>query len=402
MANGTEKTASALGLPDTVTIETEDAAVTTAVIEWKMEEITKEKYDPSMQDREQTFTVEGTVILPEQIDNPEKISLEVPISVTVCAAGFAGNPIANPAEGAYTENQSMTLRSSTQDAEIYYTTDDVTPDQANGIRYTEAVPVTGIPGKSVTTTIRAMAVKDGMLNSEVAVFTYIINLPALKYAVTVRNGIGSGEYEQGRTVTITADTPVEGKAFKGWNVEKGSVLLADSNAVTTTFSMPAEAVSIAAVYVNKPVIPDTPNDPDNSEELDKPDNSEEPDKPDNPDILDNPKTPSTEAYGILAGADSSWMKGSKHSLRITGSGDFSKFIGVKVDGSLLEKECYEATSGSTVIDLKPVYLNTLAVGKHTFEILWTDGSAKTAFMIREAEETTGDTMKEYKSPKTGE
>ncbi len=411
VANGTEKTAAAFGLPDTVTIETEDAAVTTAAAVWAMDEITQEQYDPSILSREQTFTVHGTITLPEQIDNPEGISLGASIKVTVLAAGFVGNPAAYPAGGTYAENQSVALRSSTQDAEIYYTTDGAAPDQATGIRYTGAIPVTGVPGESVTATIQAIAVKDGMQDSEVAAFTYTINLPALKYAVTVQNGTGSGEYEQGQTVTITADAPEEGKQFKGWKVEKGAVILGDSNAATTTFTMPAEAVSITAVYVDNPDATDIPDNPDNPDNPDTPDNQDRPDnpdtpdnqdRPDNPNILDASDNPDTEAYYILSGADSSWTKESRNSLIIIGSGDFSKFAGVKVDNSLLDKECYEAAAGSTVITLKAAYLNTLAIGKHTFEILWTDGSAKTVFTICEAEETEGSPTEEYKSPKTGD
>ncbi len=299
----------------------------------------------------------------------------------------------------------MALRSSTQDAEIYYTTDGAAPDQATGIRYTGAIPVTGVPGESVTATIQAIAVKDGMQDSEVAAFTYTINLPALKYAVTVQNGTGSGEYEQGQTVTITADAPEEGKQFKGWKVEKGAVILGDSNAATTTFTMPAEAVSITAVYVDNPDatdIPDNPETPDNQDRPDNPDTPDNQNRRDDPNIPDASDNPDTEAYYILSGADSSWTKESRHSLIIIGSGDFSKFAGVKVDNSLLDKECYEAAAGSTVITLKAAYLNTLAIGKHTFEILWTDGSAKTVFTICKAEETEGSPTEEYKSPKTGD
>lgn len=76
-----------------------------------------------------------------------------------------------------------------------------------------------------------------------------------------------------------------------------------------------------------------------------------------------------------------WTSGSSEGLTIRGNGEFSKFTGVKVDGSLLDQSNYTAKEGSTIITLKASCLNTLAAGLHTVEILWTDGSASTTFTI---------------------
>lgn len=89
----------------------------------------------------------------------------------------AATPTANPAAGTYTENQSVVLTSSTEGAEIYYTTDKSTPSKTNGTKYTGAIEVTGTAGESVETTMKAIAIKDGIQDSEVATFTYIINIP---------------------------------------------------------------------------------------------------------------------------------------------------------------------------------------------------------------------------------
>ena len=48
-------------------------------------------------------------------------------------------------------------------------------------------------------------------------------------------------------------------------------------------------------------------------------------------------------------------------------------------------ENYEAKSGSTIVTLKSSYLDTLTAGTHSLEILWTDGSASTAFAIQQSE-----------------
>ena len=57
-------------------------------------------------------------------------------------------------------------------------------------------------------------------------------------------------------------------------------------------------------------------------------------------------------------------------------------MGVKVDGTLVDAKNYTVKEGSTIVTLKADYLNTLSVGTHTFEILWTDGSASTTFTIK--------------------
>lgn len=93
------------------------------------------------------------------------------------------------------------------------------------------------------------------------------------------------------------------------------------------------------------------------------------------------KTP----YAITEGTGSSYALQSGSSLTVRGNGDFSKFTGIKVDGVQIGAENYEAKSGSTIVTLKSSYLNTLAEGAHSLEILWTDGSASTAFTIQQSE-----------------
>ncbi len=105
-------------------------------------------------------------------------------------------------------------------------------------------------------------------------------------------------------------------------------------------------------------------------------------------------------YDILDGANSSWTQNSDGSLSIRGSGAFSKFVGVKVDGTLVDTKNYTVKEGSTIVTLKTDYLNTISVGTHTFEILWTDGSASTTFTIEA--DTSDDGNKKDDVPKTGD
>ncbi len=94
-------------------------------------------------------------------------------------------------------------------------------------------------------------------------------------------------------------------------------------------------------------------------------------------------------YKIIDGANGSWTQSTdgSGSLLIRGNGEFSKFLNVKVDGTIIDPTNYEARSGSTIIELKAEYLKTLSEGTHTFEIAWTDGTASTGFTV--AKNTSG-------------
>lgn len=88
-------------------------------------------------------------------------------------------------------------------------------------------------------------------------------------------------------------------------------------------------------------------------------------------------------YEILDGANSSWTQNTDGNIVIRGNGEMAKFVSVKVDGKVVDADNYTVTEGSTIITLKPDYLKTLSKGSHTFEIVWTDGSAGTSFVVAE-------------------
>ena len=80
-----------------------------------------------------------------------------------------------------------------------------------------------------------------------------------EYSVIVTDGkatIGAGseisKAAQGTTITLTANAAPDGKVFDKWVVESGSAALEDANSETTTFIMPAEAVSVKATYKGAP------------------------------------------------------------------------------------------------------------------------------------------------------
>jgi hypothetical protein len=88
---------------------------------------------------------------------------ELPTGVPTAAA-----PILTPAAGDFLATQSVTLTDTTPGATIYYTTNGSTPT-------TNSTPYTGPITVSATTTIRALAVAPGEVNSSIAGGTYVVN-----------------------------------------------------------------------------------------------------------------------------------------------------------------------------------------------------------------------------------
>lgn len=88
-------------------------------------------------------------------------------------------------------------------------------------------------------------------------------------------------------------------------------------------------------------------------------------------------------YNISEGANSTWTKGKNDTLTFSGDGDLAKFKSIKVDGSVVDTSNYDKSAGSTIIKLKSSYLATLAVGSHTLEIVWSDGTGTTPFSVKE-------------------
>ncbi len=74
----------------------------------------------------------------------------------------------------------------------------------------------------------------------------IAETEVITYTVTVTKGTGGGEFEEGASVTLTANTPGVGERFTGWTLTGVSV--ADTTQTEITFNMPANAVTATANY----------------------------------------------------------------------------------------------------------------------------------------------------------
>ncbi len=97
-------------------------------------------------------------------------------------------------------------------------------------------------------------------------------------------------------------------------------------------------------------------------------------------------------FKMIKGHDGIYVRGTKEGLSFTADGDFELFKEVRVDGRKVRKENYTAEEGSTIIVLKPKFLNTLKNGKHkltvVYQVLGTEYEAECNFMI-EKEKTAG-------------
>ncbi len=89
-------------------------------------------------------------------------------------------------------------------------------------------------------------------------------------------------------------------------------------------------------------------------------------------------------YRIVGGARAVWVKSSGRGLVFQGSGAYSRFSGVSVDGNRITAGEYNKGGSQTPfteITLLRAYLETLSEGDHEMEIIWSDGTAKTSFRI---------------------
>ena len=99
---------------------------------------------------------------------------EIEIDATVSPVAFTitrtlpqvVTPKITPNGGNFGLSQTVTIKSETEGADIYYTTDETEPSAQNGTHYEGEITL------NTTTTIKAIAVKDGMRPSEVAAATF--------------------------------------------------------------------------------------------------------------------------------------------------------------------------------------------------------------------------------------
>ena len=225
-----------------------------------------------------------------------------------------------------------------------------------------------------------------------------IPAPTLKFDLIVKNGTGSGTYEENEVVSIQADAAPSGEEFDRWKITSGTATFGDYRSPNTTITIKDSNVKIEALY--KKLVPvhthtygawvsdDTNHwhectDASCSSIKDKAVHVYDNDMDDTCNVCGYKRLLPTPivTYKFIAGANGSWAKNSGKNLRFKVNGEFSKFTGVKIDGTLIGNDKYTAVSGSTIVTLKKDYLEMLSVGKHTLSVVYTDGECTTEFEI---------------------
>lgn len=162
-------------------------------------------------------------------------------------------PTFSPAEGSYTDAQTITITTATEGAEIRYTMDSSWPTGSAGTVYSDPVTV------STTTTIRAIATKKGFKGSEVASATFTIRVADIQFSpaagsFNAATSVGLSTATQDAKIYFTTDgsepSAENGTAYSGpIAVEATTTIkaigikpgLASSTVASATYSIGAAA-----------------------------------------------------------------------------------------------------------------------------------------------------------------
>lgn len=223
--------------------------------------------------------------------------------------------------------------------------------------------------------------------------------PTLKFDLIVKNGTGSGTYEENEVVSIQANAPVAGMEFDRWKTNSGKVTFDNYKSINTTVTILDSNAEIEALY--KKIVPvhthtygkwsydnighwqecTDPLCPNKAYTIKYQGYHQFSTSRDTTcNICGYKRTLPT--YNFIDGANGEWLKNSNKDFGFKTDGEFSKFTGVKVDGTLIGADKYTAVTGSTLVTLKKDYLETLSVGKHTLTVVYTDGECTTEFEVK--------------------
>lgn len=192
---------------------------------------------------------------------------------TVAAKQTVVAPTANPESGKVKKNSAVTLTTETDGARIYYTRDGSTPTESSTL-YTNPIMIVD------DVTIKAVAVKYGMENSEVAEFEYQLDasdtehpdLPGsgnednpthvggggggggtssytVKFDTLGGSEIDSVKVNSGGKLTKPADPTREGYTFEGWFTDKECTTAYDFDTKVT------KSFTLYAKWTEKEIIP---------------------------------------------------------------------------------------------------------------------------------------------------
>jgi len=230
IANGTDLTSV---LPETVKVLTENGIELDCAVSWDTPEQISGEGDSR---NAAVYRASGTVVLPDYVELPVGKSLDVEMYIEVNSADTASKPEASLETGTYFSAQTTTL-SSLEDGSIYYTTDGSDPaDAGNTSRMLydgNEIKVSGKGRKADEQgqkffTLRAVAVKDGMWDSDEAVYSYtLITGPDDEDSYTLifdlnggsldgKTGVIAMKYTEGTVINLPGAPTKEGYVFDYW------------------------------------------------------------------------------------------------------------------------------------------------------------------------------------------
>ena len=244
-----------------------------------------------------------------------------------------------------------------------------------------------------------------------------IPAPTLKFDLIVKNGTGSGTYEENETVSIKADPAPAGEEFDRWMITSGTAVFDNYKSPNTTITIKDSNVKIEALY--KKLVPihthtygawsydglghwqectdsACPNKAMTIRYLNYHQFTNGLDTTCN--VCGYVRTLPT--YKMMDGMDGQWVKGSGKDLYFKANGDFNDFMSLKIDDKFVSPSNYQLFKGSTIVTLNKDYLETLAVGKHTITFMYKHGGCSADFEIVNADTQKPVTPEEDKKPST--
>ena len=150
-------------------------------------------------------------------------------------------PSFNPAGGDYSSTQNVSISCATEDAVVYYTIDGSNPTEESNV-YTSPIQV------SSSTTIKAFAKKDGMMNSGIASATY--NIIENVIVSFYKNGtlLQTMSVAKGEAVGELPATTMDGFSFSGWAYEEISTYVNATPEMMTPTTVINENINVYAVF----------------------------------------------------------------------------------------------------------------------------------------------------------
>lgn len=146
-------------------------------------------------------------------------------------------PYSNLTSGIYSLPQTVVLTTTTEGAEIYYSTDESTPNK-NSKKYTEPIKIDN------SMKIKAIALKEGMLDSDVSEFSYTKSIQVTKIALkkkTIKLG-ANNPFKLEYTITpsnATAEKPI-------WSSSNDKVAIVDEDGNVTGVGKGTSVITASA------------------------------------------------------------------------------------------------------------------------------------------------------------